>query len=241
MFHVAVTLGDAVVHAVDQTIAMTHRGALAGRGASLLVVEEGRFLLAARPPIVTPSGTLVNLTGVGGWLESGEGFAEAAIRETLEETGVDVRLLDLNDTLIVHDPDTIEDVCIVGETGPAAIVYCRMGTPFFDPWSDDYDSIVPVTVYAGILSRPPVVVDLAEHPFFLWLYPEQLIALTNGELPLSFLLSDGAKLDGDYRPDNERVIVRLGDSIPALLAALGPAAFGFLGRIARLSQPTRLG
>ena len=239
MLHVTVIQDDAVVHAVDQTIATTQRGSLAGRGASLLVVEDGRFLLAARPPIVTPTCTLVNLTGVGGWLESGEGFADAAIRETIEETGVNVRLLDLDNTLIVHDPDTIEDVCIIGETGPAAIVYCRMGTPPFDPWSDEFDSVVPVTVYAGTLSGPPVVIDPSEHPFFLWLYPEQLIALTSSELPLAFLLSDGAKLDGDFRPDNERVIVRLGDSIPALLDALGPGAFGFLGRIARLSQSTR--
>ena len=162
------------------------------------------------------------------------------MRETVEETGVNVRLLDLHDTLIVHDPNTIEDVCLVGEVGPAAIVYCRLGTPPFDPWSDDYEAIVPVTVYAGILADPPAVVAPDEHPFFLWLYPEQLIALADSELPLAFLLSDGAKLIGDFHPQDERVVVRLGDSIPALVSALGSTAFGFLGRIARLSQPARV-
>ncbi|MEZ4522607.1 MAG: NUDIX domain-containing protein [Thermomicrobiales bacterium] len=229
-----------MIHAVDQTIATAYHGTLTGRGASLLVVDEGRFLLAARPPIVTPSRTLINLTGVGGWLEPGESFSGAAMRETTEETGVSVTLINLHDTLIVHSPDVIEDVCIVGELGPAAIVYCRMGTPPFDPWSEEYDAVVPVTVYAGSLSGRPHVIAPDEHPFFLWLYPEQLIALADGELPLAFLLSDGAKLEGDFKPDNERVVVRLGDSIPALLSALGPAAFGFLGRIARLSQPARV-
>lgn len=229
-----------MLHALEQTIASTLQGTLTGRGASLLVVEEGRFLLAARPPIVTADYTLINLTGVGGWVEPDEGFADAAMRETAEEAGVNVELLDLHDTLIVHGPDAIEDVCIYGEVGPAAIVYCRMGTPPFEPWSDDYDSIVPVTVYAGSLAGAPVVVAPTEHPFFVWLYPEQLMTLADGELPLAFLLSDGAKLIGDFRPDNDRVIVRLGDSIPALLSALGPTAFAFLGRIARLSQPTRV-
>ncbi len=213
---------------------------MTGRGSSLLVVDEGRFLMAARPPIVTPHRTLVTLTGVGGWVEPGESFSGAAMRETTEETGVEARLLNLQDTLIVHGPDTIEDVCIVGEVGPAAIVYCRMGTPPFDPWSDEYDAVVPVTVYAGTLSGSPAVAAPEEHPFFLWLYPEQLIALADGELPLQFLLSDGAKLVGDLATDKERIVVRLGDSIPALVSALGPTAFGFLGRIARLSQPARV-
>jgi 8-oxo-dGTP pyrophosphatase MutT (NUDIX family) len=204
-----------------------------------LVVEDGRFLMAARPPIITPSRTLINLTGVGGWLEPGESFSGAVMRETTEETGVSIRLLDLHDTLIVHGPDTIEDVCIVGEVGPAAIVYCRMGTPPFDPWSEQYEAVVPVTVYVGALSDIPAVVAPDEHPFFLWLYPEQLIALADGELPLAFLLSDGAKLVGDFAAETERVVVRLGDSIPALVSALGPTAYGFLGRIARLSQPAR--
>ncbi len=229
-----------MIHAVDQTIATIQDGPVRGRGASLLVVDEGRFLVAARPPIPAPSCTLINLTGVGGWVEAGESFSEAALRETVEETGAPVTLINLKDTLIVHGPDTIEDVCIVGEIGPAAIVYCRLGTPPFDPWSDDYDAVVPVTVYAGALVGRPVVAAPEEHPFFLWLHPEQLIALADGELPLEFLLSDGAKIEGHFDPGDERVIVRLGDSIPALLSALGPAAYAFLGRIARLSQPTRV-
>jgi 8-oxo-dGTP pyrophosphatase MutT (NUDIX family) len=229
----------ALINAVDQTIATIHAGPITGRGASVLVVEEGRFLVAARPPIVTPSRKLINLTGVGGWLEQGENFSAAVLRETLEETGAGIRLINLKETLIVHGPEVIEDVCIVGEVGPAAIVYCRLGTPPFDPWSDQYDAIVPVTVYAGSLVGRPQIVAPEEHPFFLWLHPEQLIALADGELPLDFLLSDGAKLEGEFDSDSQRTLVRLGDSIPALLSALGPAAFGFLGRIARLTQPTR--
>lgn len=225
--------------AVDQTIATIPAGPITGRGASVLVVEEGRFLVAARPPIVLPNRTLVYLTGVGGWLEPGENFSGAIQRETREETGAEIRLINLKETLIIHSPDVIEDVCIVGEVGPAAIVYCRLGTPPFDPWSDQYEAIVPVTVYAGSLSGRPRIIDADEHPFFLWLHPEQLIALADGELPLDFLLSDGAKLEGDFDAEGQRVLVRLSDSIPALLTALGPAAYGFLGRIARLTQPTR--
>lgn len=209
------------------------------RGASLLIAEEGRFLVAARPPVVTDSRILVNLTGVGGWVEAGEFFPAAVQRESLEETGSPIQLIDLHETLVVRGVDDIERLCIIGEAAPAAIVYCRLGTPAFDPWSNDYDSVVAVTVYTGVLTSRPRIVAPEEHPFFLWLYPEQMISLSDSELPLDYLIADGAEMYGDFHGDTSRVIVRLADSIPSLLTALGPAAFGFLGDIARLTTSAR--
>lgn len=229
-----------MVQPIDQTIVAAIAGRDVGRGASLLIVESGRFLVAARPPFATDSRVLINLTGIGGWVEAGETFSEAMHREACEETGVDIDIIDLRETLIVRGPDAIEEVCIVGEPGPAAIVYCRIGTPAFDPWASDFASMVAVTVYAGRLRERPAVVAPEEHPFFLWLYPEQLIALSDGELPLDFLLSDGAELQGELVDDPGRSLVRLNDSIPSLLTALGPSAFTFLGNIARLSQPAHI-
>lgn len=206
------------------------------RGSSLLIAEEGRFLVAARPPVVTHDRILTALTGVGGWVEEDESFPAAAQREAIEETGSPIRLLNLHQTLIVRAPDDIEALCLVSEVGPAALVLCRMGTRPFDPWSDTFEAVVGVAVYAGILTQRPRIVAPHEHPFFLWLYPEHLIALSDSELPLDYLLADGAELFGALEGDHARALVRLTDSIPALLTALGPRAFSFLGDIARLTH-----
>lgn len=228
-----------VIKPIDRTIADTIAVSGVERGASLLIAESGRFLVAARPPQATDSRILVNLTGIGGWVEEGETFPEAVQREANEETGSSIEIFDLQETLIVHGPNDMEDVCIVGEVGPAAIVYCRIGGPPFDPWAEQYERIVAVAVYAGSLRDELQVVSMEEHPFFLWLYPEHLVALSDSELPLEYLLADGAEVFGEFSNDPGRVVTRFGDSIPSLLTALGPAAFHFLAEIARLTQPQR--
>ncbi len=209
------------------------------QAASLLIARDGLFLTAARPPKVTHDRTLVALTGVGGWLEPGESLAEAVQRESLEETGQEIRLFDLHRTLIVRSPESIEPVCLIGQIGPVAIVHSRIGTPPFSPWSEEFESVVSVSVYAGQLEGPPRIVAPEEHPFFLWLYPEQLIDLSDAELPLTYLLDDGALLEGVFDADDGRALVRMTDSISSLVRALGREAFRFLGDIARLTQPAR--
>lgn len=208
-------------------------------GASLLISEGGRFLLAARPPQPIGNRAVVALTGVGGWVEPGESFTEAIQREAIEETGSNIRLLDLHQTLVIHSPEERETVCFVGETGPAAMVFRRHGTPAFEPWSDDFQDVIAVAVYAGTLTKLPRVTDETEHPFFLWLHPEQMIALSDADVPLAYLLADGAELLGNSDVDPARCVVRLTDSIQSLISALGPGAYAFLGDIARLTQPAR--
>jgi 8-oxo-dGTP pyrophosphatase MutT (NUDIX family) len=210
-----------------------------GSGASLLVAEGGRFLLAARPPQPIGHRAVIALTGIGGWVESGESFAQAVQREAVEETGSQIQLIDLHQTLVIHSPDRRELLCFVHETGPAALVFRRHGTPAFEPWSDQYQAIVAVAVYAGMLKSRPRVVAESEHPFFVWLYPEQMIALSDADEPLAYLLADGAEILGSPDIDIDRSVVRLTDSIQSLISALGPGAFSFLGDIARLTQPAR--
>jgi 8-oxo-dGTP pyrophosphatase MutT (NUDIX family) len=207
------------------------------RGASLLIAEQGRFLMAARPAVQTDDRTLVELTGIGGWLERDETFSAAVKREAREEIGAEIRLIDLHQTLIIEGPDQGESICMMREIGPVALVFCRVGTPPFDPWALDYRAVVAVAVYAAVLEERPRIVAPEEHPFFVWLHPEQLIALCDSELPLDFLVSDGAEIFGEPRGDRGRTVIRLTDSIPALLTALGPSAYSFLGDIARLTQP----
>jgi hypothetical protein len=97
--------------------------------------------------------------------------------------------------------------------------------------------VAPVAVFAGALERLPVVAARHEHPIFMWVYPEQMIALADSDEPLEFLLADGAEILGTFDGDPRLAIVRLTDSIQALLVALGSRAYAFLGEIARLTRP----
>lgn len=205
------------------------------RASSLLLVDQGRFLLAIRPPIHSEQRVLLRLTGVGGWAEGGETFSAAAVRESIEETGSTIRLIEQEYTLVVHSPDDVDTVEITGEPGPAAIVYRRFGTTPFEPWSDEYQSVAPIAVYAATLDDAARIVARDEHPLFMWVYPEQLIALAEADEPLEFLVADGAQIFGQLDFDAGRTIVRLTDSIQALVTALGPRSFALLSDIAQMS------
>jgi 8-oxo-dGTP pyrophosphatase MutT (NUDIX family) len=209
------------------------------RAASVLLADEGRFLFGVRPPVLERDRYLLRLTGIGGWGEKGESFAETAVREAIEETGSDLHLLDLEQTLVVRAPDDMQSVTFQGEVAPAALVYRRFGTAIFDPWSETYSSIAPVAVYVGVLHERVRIMAEQELPLFMWLYPEQMIALADTDEPLQYLLNDGAELFGTADYDVDRALVRLTDSIQALVTALGPRAFAFLGDIARMTQPAR--
>ncbi len=78
------------------------------RASSLLLSDDGRFLLGIRPPVHERGRVLLRMTGIGGWADGEETFAETAVRESIEETGSSVRLLDLDQTLLVHSPDDIQ-------------------------------------------------------------------------------------------------------------------------------------
>ena len=206
------------------------------RASSLLLVDHGRFLLAVRPPLHGRDRVLLRLTGVGGWAEGEESFEQAARRETLEETGSHVRLIDVERMLVVRAPDDIEAAEVSAETAPAALVYRRFGTAPFDPWSGQFQSVAPIAVYAARLTEEARIVAREEHPLFMWIYPEQMIALADADEPLDFLLADGAEVLGTIDFDPSRAIVRLTDSIQALITALGSRAFSFLCDVARLGD-----
>jgi 8-oxo-dGTP pyrophosphatase MutT (NUDIX family) len=210
------------------------------RASSLLLVNDGRFLLAVRPPMPDRDRIILRLTGIGGWSEGEETFAATAMRESIEETGNPVRLLDLDRTLIVRSPDDMHLLEVSNEVAPAALVYRRFGTAPFDPWSASFQWVAPVAVYAGVMDSRVRIVAQEEHPLFMWVYPEQMIALADTDEPLEFLLNDGAELIGPVDFDPQLAIVRLTDSIQALVSALGSGAFSFLCDIARLTQPARV-
>lgn len=209
------------------------------RAASLLLCSEGRFMLGVRTPLVSDGRVLLRLTGIGGWGEGDETFEQTVHRESIEETGSDVRLINLRQTLVVRSPDDITLAGISRDVAPAAVVFRRFGAPPLDPWSSSYSSITPVAVYVGTLERAEAIRRPIELPLFFWLYPEQMTDLSMQDEPLEYLRMDGAELVGEPTFDTSQAVVRLTDSIQALLTALGPRAYTFLADIARLTQPAR--
>jgi 8-oxo-dGTP pyrophosphatase MutT (NUDIX family) len=222
-------------HSQSRLSDLTHPGM--PRAASVLLADEGRFLFGVRPPVAERDRILLRLTGIGGWGEAEETFSETAMREAIEETGSELRLLDHGQTLVVHSPDDVHMVTFPGEVAPVALVYRRLGTAAFDPWSDSFSSIAPVAVFAGILHERVRIMAERELPLFMWLHPEQVIALADTDEPLDYLLADGAELFGTTDFDVQRSLVRLTDSIQALVTALGSRAFPFLCAIAQSTQP----
>lgn len=209
----------------------------APRASSLLIAQDGRFLLGCRPPLTERGRILLRLTGIGGWAEGDESFSATVHREALEETGSDVRLYGWSRTAVVRSPDDVFAVAVTGEPAPVALVFRRFGTAPFDPWSERYSRVAPVAVFAGALEHEPSIAAQHEHPCFIWLYPEQMIALADSDEPLEYLLADGAEVVGAFEGEPRLALVRLTDSIQALLVALGPRAYAFLGDIARLAPP----
>jgi 8-oxo-dGTP pyrophosphatase MutT (NUDIX family) len=207
------------------------------RASSLLFAQDGRFLLGVRPPLTERDRILLRLTGIGGWSEASESFADTARREALEETGSAVHLFDIAETLVVRSPEDVTPVHFSGGAAPVAVVFRRFGTAPFDPWAEGYVSVAPVAVFAGTLNARLRINAPREHPFFMWIYPEQMLALADSDEPLEYLLADGAELFGDFAGDPSRALVRLTDSIQALLTALGARAFALLNEVARLTQP----
>ena len=103
-------LTDRIVHLVDdwETHSENFRrtgfwGTFGGAGAIFLAQDTGRLLLTRRSHRVLQPGTWGT---VGGALDHGEGPAEAVIRETREELGVQVQHEDLHLCYVFRDART---------------------------------------------------------------------------------------------------------------------------------------
>lgn len=70
-----------------------------GLGVGVLIMKDGRILLGKRDNNADKAGSLMNGQGTwtmpGGKLEFGESFEDGAIRETLEETGIRIKELEV--------------------------------------------------------------------------------------------------------------------------------------------------
>lgn len=153
-------------------------------GASCLAAyrDEG-FVLAART-----EGDALVVSGIGGKVESGETFREAAMREFLEETGVAVRLVPFGPAQILGD--SCADLKPVPDA--AAFIISR-------PPQHPNGGLLIIAMYLGLIERSPRPVEKIEYfPLFT---PERW-----REAPGQLTLGSVRLLQGDLKVSAQDVL-----------------------------------
>lgn len=196
-------------------------------GTSLILHREARFLYGLRPVKHTPSGPVLELTGIGGKLEPvDDSFSAGVLREVQEEIDCPVRLMACPTTLVVRGPQQLERAPLRGAERPAALVFRRHRTPPHQPWHPENQGEGVVVVFAAELLGPPH--PALELPHLLWLQPEHILATARADIPLGELLASGASLVSGPQPAPPLDLpVRLTDSQEALALALGEDTLAF--------------
>ncbi len=199
-------------------------------GVSLIIPGPAGFLFGGRPLRAYPSGPVVELTGIGGGVESSDqSITAAAQRETAEEIGSAVRLLPSTSTLVVHGPGQVASITLAGSEMPLAIVFRGYRTPPHEPWHPQHQGETCLVVFlAELLSCPRPSLEI---PLLTWLDPETLCAAARADLPFSTLPGELTLLAPAACPPAD-TLVRLTDSQEALILALEDSALPLYRSIA---------
>jgi 8-oxo-dGTP pyrophosphatase MutT (NUDIX family) len=203
-------------------------------GTSLILRKAGRsprdgasLLYGIRAPRIADGRQVLEVTGIGGALEDSDAsLAAGVVREALEETGCDVRLLRCRETLVVRSERDVTRVELSGRERPAAVVFRHYGTRPREPWSDEHRGTLCVVVFAGELRTEPQ--PAMELPALIWLAAEQVVQAAHRDTVLQDSLDGGARLL-EARPQllPRGAWLRLVDSQEALVLALGDDALFF--------------
>jgi hypothetical protein len=156
--------------------------------------------------------------------------AAGVLREALEETGCDVRLLQCRQTWVVRSAHDVTQIRLSGLERPAAVVLGHHRTPPREPWSSEHSGRACLVVYAGEVVAPPR--PMMELPALIWLTPAQVVQVAHSDIPLQDLLNGGAELlDGTAKGLPRSASLRLVDSQEALVLGLGDDALAFYGAL----------
>lgn len=155
------------------------------------------------------------------------------LREAQEEMGCGVRLVASDEAVIVRGVDDVEWVHFDDEQEcPVAVVFRRYRTPPHKPWHEDNQGEACLVVFLAELDGQPY--PAMELPAFIWLAPAHIVQTGCRDVPLSSLLSAGARLLENHAMSlADDLLVRLTDSQEALVLALGDHAVSFYNALAK--------
>jgi 8-oxo-dGTP pyrophosphatase MutT (NUDIX family) len=197
------------------------------RGVGLILPKDGRFLYGIRPVKWKDGYPVLEITGIGGKIEqSDSSMSEGALREAMEEIGVDVRLLACSRTLLVEGPGKQHWLELRGDERPAVIItgYDRR-YPHKSWLSPDPKTGWVVNFLAELITAPR---PSQEIPYIIMLTPQQILDTAQADLRLGDLLNQGSDLfSGPNIPPDENISIRLTDSQEALALALGNETLSF--------------
>lgn len=196
-------------------------------GASLILHQAGGFLFGIRPPKHYAGETILEITGIGGRIESFDrSLSDGVLREACEEIAAEVELIPCARTLVVRGMDDIEGITLEGSERPAALVFRRHRTPPHKPWHPDYPDGGCIAVFLGDLTSDPQPSE--EIPHLIWLKAEQILLTAQQDVTLGQLLEAGAELRSLANQSPEpSLLTRLTDSQEALALALGDGVCAF--------------
>lgn len=196
-------------------------------GTSLIISEGGRFLFGIRAPKRRQGEVVLEITGIGGGMESwDETVFDGVQREAREEIGTQVRLAPSDETLIVQSRRKHTWVRAVGEVKPAALVFRGYRTPPHRPWHAAAQGQAALIVFRASMLWPPA--PIGELPALIWLSAGQILDTAVRDVPLETLRAGGARLSVR---SGERIPLgaasRMTDSQEAIAIALGEETLAF--------------
>lgn len=154
------------------------RRGLVPRGGGLFLFYKGKAVFGVKS--ISPStdgegGVLVGLTGIGGKVEPGETFREAAVRECLEEVGVEPAILTFDEPAVGRTVEPDGSLFVV----------------FLEP-IPGFDQTPEVHVFGATLAEPPKPIEKLRH--ILLIPPDQLPAIDSSHPTLHEAMALGTEI-----------------------------------------------
>lgn len=215
------TNGDCFCEGYETLAAVTP--SQAHLGVSLLIggTRRGEYLTGIKPAVLRHAEPpLLRFSAIGGSVEKGEGFVDAAHREAWEEICCPVRLHSAPITWFVDMSGTAKPMVVRDEIAPLAVVNYFYRTPPRQPWSAANEGVSFQAIYAATLDGRPKPTE--ELPMLAWLNQGQIARLTERDLRLGELLDEGMPLLSTPKTQvYENGTTRLTAAQEALFCALG--------------------
>lgn len=191
------------------------------QGASVLLFDEDAPIFALKF-----KENIAYLTGIGGKVEHSESHRHCAIRETMEETGAELTIIDTPQCSVIDFEGQVKNT--KSENGAIAIIHKAAKSPQGKPW--DYSLTqqkLCVEIFLGKLNQAPQPIE--KHPVFVAIKPQILREVLHNGLNIAQAYAEQSiRIVGGKLPENLPTKVFIADSLEALFIALADDLESFL-------------
>lgn len=197
------------------------------QGASVLLFDKGA-------PIFTLKieDNYCDLSGVGGKVEAGETHRQCVIRESLEETGAELSIVDVPKCIYMDFEGNTQTRD--SDSGKLAQVHKAAISPQGKAWDFTLSpQKLRVDVFLGKLNQAPQAIEI--HPAFIAIVPEILSDILQNGFNISKAQSENTvRIVGGELPENTPQQAFISGSFEALFIALDKGLEKFLEDAAKI-------